>query len=965
MNVNNLCMSCMQIKPVEGRCPFCGFEESEYAPVLHQLPMKTILGAKYLVGKVIGEGGFGITYIGYDLNLDLRVAIKEFYPTGFATRENTKTNTVTPFVGDKADFFSSGREKFIHEARRLARFRNLPGIVAVNDFIMENGTAYIVMEFIDGVTFKQYLAEKGGKLPSEQVFELMYPVMDSLGKMHHEGIMHRDISPDNIMISKDGRMRLIDFGAARDFIDKNNKSLSILLKPGYAPIEQYSSKGAQGPWTDLYAMCATMYRAITGVVPDDASDRVYEDEVKRPSQMGIVMDSHKENVMMKGMSIYGKDRYQSVDELMLMLYNAKPIQAASTGYTQAPQAQVETPQPQVVVVPPVAPPEPAKPVVKPKVEPKSRPEPKPRVPVEKKAGESPGKMIGIAVGVVAAVILAVVLIFSGGSNDGGLSSVINSGDKPGETSTPSTTSTPRPTTEQTPEPVLLEGELGAMGFTSEEEAFDYAHEMYDLFLYEDAAPVLQALSNNDHGMAQYLLGFCYLNGYAVEEDDDYADELFDDAGYNMLQQAEDGDYRAQFWIAVCYSNGRGVVEDEDESQYWYSRAVESIERLIVLGESEPEALYFLGLMYERGGGVPLNYAMAVEYFHEAVLMGENDSTLALGDAYSQGYGVEIDLNVATAWYESALDLGFESAEDRLEEISESNYRTNAIDNLFEEAEYAYEEGDYNKAFQLYGDLAVFYNHTTSMHRAGSMLYNGMGLEQDIELAIDMFEIAADSGLVDSMLSLGWIYSSGEYVEQDVGEAIFWYSLAESYGSETASERLRELEGGTSASNTSSSNNSSNIQEQYDLASSYYSQGDYDAAFEIFYMLASNGHAASQYWVGYSYDYGLTGTWDYAVAADWYTLAASQGIVAAQTRLGSLYESGNGVSQSYSDAVYWYTLAADNGDMGAQYLVSFLYRDGLGTAQSYDTALYYLDLAASQGHEAAGGEAEGLRDMLGY
>ncbi len=151
IDANNLCISCMTEKPNNTPvCPYCGFDENSYSPPLHHLPIKSILGGKYLMGKAIGEGGFGITYIGYDLNLDLKVAIKEFYPAGFVMRENTSTTTVTPYVGDKGEFFESGRDKFVHEARRLARFRNLPGIVAVNDFIMENGTAYIVMEFIDG-----------------------------------------------------------------------------------------------------------------------------------------------------------------------------------------------------------------------------------------------------------------------------------------------------------------------------------------------------------------------------------------------------------------------------------------------------------------------------------------------------------------------------------------------------------------------------------------------------------------------------------------------------------------------------------------------------------------------------------------------------------------------------------------------------------------------------------------------
>ena len=347
MNINAsidlLCMGCMAIREADGVCTHCGFDEESYISAPHHLPLRTILNGKYLIGRVLGEGGFGITYLGWDLNLDLQIAVKEFYPTGFVTRENTTTNTVTPFTGEKEQFFQTGRNKFVEEAKRLAKFYALPGIVSVKDFFLENGTAYIVMEYVEGETLKQRLANAGGKLPALQVFEMMKPLMGSLSEIHNVGIIHRDISPDNIMITKGGIIKLLDFGAARDFSGSGNRSLSVMLKPGYAPEEQYRTRGKQGPWTDVYSLCATMYKAITGITPDESSERMRNDEVKRPSQLGIAITAQQENALMRGMEVLQENRMQSVEELSVELYEG--MEEEITIPLPKPTPQPEPPKP--------------------------------------------------------------------------------------------------------------------------------------------------------------------------------------------------------------------------------------------------------------------------------------------------------------------------------------------------------------------------------------------------------------------------------------------------------------------------------------------------------------------------------------------------------------------------------------------------------------------------------------------
>jgi serine/threonine protein kinase len=348
---------------------------------------------------MLGEGGFGITYIGWDLNLDLKVAIKEYYPSGFVTRETTSATTVQPFSGSQGDFFLKGRDKFINEAKSLAKFFALPGIVAVKDYFLENGTAYIVMEYIEGKTMKGYLAEMGGKLPAAQVFDMLKPVMPSLSKVHQSGMIHRDISPDNIMLSDEGGMKLLDFGAAREFDGSGSKSLSVMLKPGFAPEEQYRSKGVQGPWTDVYALCATMYRCITGVTPTESNERVIEDDLKPPSALGAYIGAAQEAALMRGLAVFAKDRCQSIQELYDALYGA-PAAAAQ------PEEPLPADLPATVFVEP--PPQTVKhsPAPKPAVEPKA-----------KQSWFAKNKILAASVAGVCAVALIVWAVWPSGSDE--------------------------------------------------------------------------------------------------------------------------------------------------------------------------------------------------------------------------------------------------------------------------------------------------------------------------------------------------------------------------------------------------------------------------------------------------------------------------------------------------------------------------------------------------------------------
>ena len=298
---------------------------------LHYLRKETRLIGRYTIKSVLGQGGFGITYLGMDELYQRKVAIKEFFPQGIVTRNTEYEDTVTvTYVEEKADY-EKGKERFLKEARTMAKFSKNEGIVKVLDFFEINNTAYIVMEYLEGITLKQYIRENQ-RITLEELVRLLVPLIESLDEIHSQGMIHRDISPDNIMVLPDGRIKLMDFGAARDYTKFGEKTLSIVLKPGYAPPEQYQTHGIQGPWTDIYALCATMYTCITGETPPDAIDRVIDDHLKKISEFGITIPPQVESVIIKGMSVSAKDRYQDIKDFCEDLYG---------GYEEIPASENE------------------------------------------------------------------------------------------------------------------------------------------------------------------------------------------------------------------------------------------------------------------------------------------------------------------------------------------------------------------------------------------------------------------------------------------------------------------------------------------------------------------------------------------------------------------------------------------------------------------------------------------------
>ena len=321
MNFQKHCPGCFRRKDGLAVCPFCGYDESAPRSPLF-LPHGTILAGQYRVGRVLGRpGGFGITYLGWDIYLQQKVAIKEYLPPDIAARI-PESMDVTVHTSDDRRNFDFGREQFLREARIVARLDH-PHVVRVRSFFNANDTAYMVMDYYEGMSVDTYFQQIKPVLEARVAVPLMAMILDGLSYVHEHGLVHRDIKPSNIYLAAVGRPILLDFGAARHAITQSEgrmRSFSVVLTEGYAPLEQYQRRGAQGPWTDVYGVGATLYRMITGQLPPIALDRIHRD---------ALMDSGFSNappalrgVLARAMAIRPEDRFQTATDFRIALESA-------------------------------------------------------------------------------------------------------------------------------------------------------------------------------------------------------------------------------------------------------------------------------------------------------------------------------------------------------------------------------------------------------------------------------------------------------------------------------------------------------------------------------------------------------------------------------------------------------------------------------------------------------------------
>ena len=401
----NRCFGCME--EIQGYpCPHCGFDPRSVKGIEYALPMGTILAGKYLVGRVLGQGGFGITYVGWDIALERKVAIKEYYPSGQVSR-NPGSRGLTWYTSVQSQQAKqNGTQIFLKEARKMSKVDDIPNVVRVRDLFQENETAYIVMDFVEGETLKARL-EKTGPLPWEQAKGIFLPAIQAMEQVHQAGLVHRDISPDNLMLTPDGKVKILDLGAAKDLSINSGASSMQVAKGGFSPFEQYTQRGSSGPWTDVYAMAATVYYTLTGKLPPVATDRVVEDTISWEEPGLKALSALALEALQKAMVISAKNRMQSMEELEKGLYSTavkpepapapQPVQETRPEPQPAPETKSESQPEQEVKPEPKPTPEPA---------PQAQSEPKP------KAGEKSGKKLWIAAAAVIAVVLCGALVWA-------------------------------------------------------------------------------------------------------------------------------------------------------------------------------------------------------------------------------------------------------------------------------------------------------------------------------------------------------------------------------------------------------------------------------------------------------------------------------------------------------------------------------------------------------------------------
>ena len=324
IDIQSLCPGCMgTLLDPKKPCPRCGYGGKGQQPQEgdgRTLPVFTIVAGRYLLGRKLGAGGFGITYLAMDLREEIPVAVKEFFPAALACREGKE---VVAKEGEQGDF-ARAMEGFRREASLLSRFSETEGIVCCRDYLEENRTAYLVMEYVEGENLKRILARREKPFSQQEALELMRPVLLAVEGMHRKNVLHRDISPENLILKPDGTLTLIDFGAAREYELGVAENRTVIIKRGYAPKEQYDSAGRQGPWTDLYACCAVLYQMVSGILPQDAASRSRKDELEPLETMeGIQVSESFAKAVAKGMSIDATSRFPSIKSLMEALYPEK------------------------------------------------------------------------------------------------------------------------------------------------------------------------------------------------------------------------------------------------------------------------------------------------------------------------------------------------------------------------------------------------------------------------------------------------------------------------------------------------------------------------------------------------------------------------------------------------------------------------------------------------------------------
>lgn len=601
-------------------CPVCGYSASQPEEGgWNRLKPGTIIHARYIVGQPLGQGGFGITYLGMDLLLNTKLAIKEYFPAGASLR-NPESRCVLPASEEMSEDFRKGMEKFIEEARILARFEEHPSIVSVKDFFEENGTAYMVMNHLEGRTLMAHIKERGGRLPFGEAVSILSPLMDALDEVHASGLIHRDISPDNIFLTRFGQVKLLDFGASKSALAlMQQRHHSVILKKGYSPPEQYQGSRHLGPWSDVYGMAATLYRCIAGMIPPDALDRMEEDPLEPPSRLGIPLPQYAETALLRALSLSSQNRPQSMREFKEGLLGEMLFPSGEENAIPRTGRETRT---------------------------ESKKEP-PKL-AEKAKVCSRGRVRRFFTWFF--FFLSVLMLGAGAFFFFAASDLMERA-KAGDASAQRSIGRLYEIggilgSDQKAAEWYLEaakqgdasaqfalgrlysaGALGAPDFTAAAEWYEKAAEL-------------------GHVNAQFALALSFENGRGRARDDALAVRWY-------RRAAEQGDVRAQFNLGNMAEQGRGMNQSDTQAADWYHRAG---------SQGHTEAQLRLARMYEQGRGVSQSEDSAARWYRSAAESGEVSAQFIVGTMYEEGRGVTPDPAQAAKWYRKAAEQGNAAAQ---------------------------------------------------------------------------------------------------------------------------------------------------------------------------------------------------------------------------------------------------------------------------------------------------------------
>lgn len=515
---DNYCYNCFAMRAGGGPCPHCGYAP-EWDKDRHPnaLPHGSVLAGRYVIGRVLGQGGFGITYVALERATNQKRAIKEYLPASMAHRmQGTALVSASGQSGE--DSFRYGLERFLEEAEVLAKFSGVPNIAAVRSFFQENGTAYFVMDYVEGISFKTYLRNHGGRVSWQEAVNILRPVMKALGTIHQAGVIHRDVALDNIYIAGDGSVKLLDFGSARYSLGDRSRTLDVVLRPGYAPREQYRSRSRQGPFTDVYSLAACFYAAITGYLPPESLEREEMDRMAPISQYGVQIPRELERTIHKGLAVKAENRFQTMEEF---------LNAVENGTSEAFVPSTPKRSPPDSLTEPVPSPEPD------------------QTPVSRPSTGPQQALVITCIALCAVGGAAALGLLYAGSVLGLLAAVfaIAAG---------------------TAAAVTARRQTGSRG----EPLYRDACAAYGTGDYQTAVRLFQQAARAGDSRAKYCLGECFRWGNGVPQSMEAAFKWY-------LAAARDGNEDAYYSVGCCYYAGDGVAADRTEAVRWLERAAAS------------------------------------------------------------------------------------------------------------------------------------------------------------------------------------------------------------------------------------------------------------------------------------------------------------------------------------------------------------------------------------------------------